>query len=61
MPKSKKSKSETSEVSFDELVERIAACLPEMSGEDLADLYNANFGDGMKYVGNDTFEQTENC
>lgn len=44
-------------LSTDEVIERIAKSLREMSGEDLAELYNQEFGEGMTYLGDDLFEQ----
>lgn len=46
-------------ITFDQLVERITNAMTEMSGEDLALLYNQNFGDGMVYVGDSLFKQEE--
>lgn len=47
-------------INFDELIERIVTAIKSMDGNDLADLYNSEFGDGMTYLGNDEFEQSEN-
>lgn len=41
----------------EDLVERMAKVLLEMDGEELAELYNREFGDGMKYIGDGFFEQ----
>lgn len=46
------------EYTFDELVERIGKALRDLSGEELARFYNAEFGSGMLYCGNDVFKQT---
>ena len=45
------------ELTRDELIERIAKAMTEMSGEDLSDFYNREFGENMTYVGDDIFEQ----
>lgn len=42
-----------------ELVERIVKALESMEGNELADLYNREFGNDMVYLGNDEFEQQE--
>ena len=47
-------------VSREELEERIAKALQTMSGEELTNLYNKEFGEGMKYVGCGKFEQQVN-
>jgi cyanate lyase len=44
----------------EELVERIAKSMLEMEGEELATLYNEQFGDGIVYVGDSMFEQDGN-
>jgi hypothetical protein len=46
-------------MSQDEVVERISKILLEMDGEELADLYNREFGNGMTYTGDSLFEQKE--
>jgi hypothetical protein len=45
------------ELTQDELIERMSKAMAEMSGKELADLYNREFGENMKYVGDDMFEQ----
>ena len=40
-----------------EVVERICKAMQQMDGQELADLYNREFGEGMEYVGDDLFEQ----
>lgn len=47
------------ELTTDELIERIAVAMQEMPGEELAELYNREFGCFMTYQGNDFFEQGE--
>lgn len=46
-------------ISFDDLVERMDVAMGSMSGEELATLYNANFGEGMEYVGDSLFKQAK--
>lgn len=41
----------------DELVERVSKALLETDGDEIAELYNKEFGFGMAYVGDDGFEQ----
>lgn len=36
-------------ISFEDMVQRMSRVISGMSGEDLADLYNREFGDGMRY------------
>ena len=50
---------EPEELDFAELVERITKGLNEMTGKELAQLYNEHFGDRMVYKYNDVFEQTK--
>lgn len=40
-----------------ELIERMTRAMRHWSGDDLAALYNREFGDGMEYVGDNVFEQ----
>ena len=47
-------------MTLDELVESLAISMREMSGEALAELYNREFGEGMKYVGDSQFEVDPN-
>lgn len=44
----------------EELVERISKALLQMSGEELAELYNREFGSNMKYISDGVFEQEQN-
>ena len=46
------------QLTTDELIERITKALQQMDGQDLADLYNQEFGEGMVYLGDDEFEQS---
>lgn len=41
-----------------ELVERISKAMLEMDGDDLAALYNKEFGSDLTYIGDSMFEQT---
>lgn len=41
----------------DEVIERINVVLQLMSGRDLADLANKEFGMNLEYIGNDEFEE----
>jgi hypothetical protein len=45
------------ELIHSELVARIAKALESMEGNELADLYNREFGSGMVYLGDDEFQQ----
>lgn len=46
-------------ISTDELIERMAKAMQEMEGEELADLYNREFGSGMSYEGDGFFRQDD--
>jgi hypothetical protein len=39
-----------------ELIERMTTAMQTMSGEELADLFNREFGSDMQYLGDDLFE-----
>ena len=45
------------EITQNELVTEISNILLEMDGEELADLYNREFGEGMTYLGDSLFSQ----
>lgn len=40
---------------YDEVIEKLVESLRGMDGKELADLYNREFGEGMIYLGDDTF------
>lgn len=44
-------------IDFDELVALMTQAMYSMTGDDLADLYNAEFGDDMEYLGDNQFIQ----
>lgn len=43
----------------DEVIEKIVNALQEMSGNDLADLANSEFGIGVCYEGDSIFEEVD--
>lgn len=45
------------DITTDELIERMAKAMRQMSGNELADLYNREFGNGMVCRGDDQFAQ----
>ncbi len=47
------------ELTHSELVEKITKALKSMDGNELADLYNREFGHGMTYLGDEQFEQED--
>jgi hypothetical protein len=58
MSKENRKDTETeSNISRDELIERIGKAMAEMDNESLAALYNENFGSGMRYDEDDMFYQ----
>lgn len=49
----------TATYTLDEVVERIGKAMQQMDGDDLANIYNQDFGDNIVYLGDGEFKQDD--